>query len=205
MFEVLLTTLGVAERFVTIKRERDLARNEADLLERISETDPLTGLLNRRAIERQFEQLREDGFTALAVIDLDHFKAINDGHGHSTGDDVLRAVAVALKAGPNVRACRLGGEEFILLIRGHDVDAQAEFRRQAIPATVANAVPGLAGPVTASMGITPISSDDAFTTLYERADKLLYEAKSAGRNRTRSTTGLTHSSKSAQIDQVMIA
>jgi diguanylate cyclase (GGDEF)-like protein len=205
MFEVLLTTLGVAERFVTIKRERDLARNEADLLERLSETDPLTGLLNRRAIERQFEELREDGFTALAVIDLDHFKAINDGYGHSTGDDVLKAVAVALKAGPNVRACRLGGEEFILLLRGQDVDAQAEFRRQAIPTTVANAVPGLAGPVTASMGITPISNDDAFTTVYERADKLLYEAKSAGRNRTRSAIGPTQSSKSAQIDQVMIA
>ena len=205
MFEVLLTTLGVAERFVIIKRERDLARNEADLLERLSETDPLTGLLNRRAIERQFEQLREEGFTALAVIDLDHFKAINDGYGHNTGDEVLKAVAVALKAGANVRACRLGGEEFLLLFRGQDVDAQAEFRRQAIPATVANAVPGLAGPVTASMGITPISDDDAFTTLYERADKLLYEAKSAGRNRTRSAIGPTQSSKAVQIDQAMIA
>jgi diguanylate cyclase (GGDEF)-like protein len=157
------------------------------------------------AIERQFLQLREDGFTALAVIDLDHFKAINDGYGHSTGDDVLKAVAVALKSGPNVRACRLGGEEFILLLRGLDVDAQAEFRRQAIPATVANAVPGLAGLVTASMGITAISNDEAFTAVYERADKLLYEAKSAGRNRTRSATGPTHCSKSAQIDQVMIA
>ncbi|MDM7979046.1 MAG: diguanylate cyclase [Rhizobium sp.] len=85
------------------------------------------------------------------------------------------------------------------------MDAQAEFSRQAIPATVANAVPGLAGPVTTSMGITPISNDDALTTLYERADKLLYEAKSAGRNRTRSAIGPTHSSKSAQIDRVMIA
>lgn len=205
MFEVLLTTLGVAERFVTIKRERDRARSEADLLERLSETDPLTGLLNRRAIERQFEELRAEGFSALAVIDLDHFKAINDGYGHSTGDDVLKSVAVALKAGPNVRACRLGGEEFILLLRGQDADAQAEFRRQAIPAIVANAVQGLAGPVTASMGITPISNDVTFTTVYERADKLLYEAKSAGRNRTRSSIRPTHSSKSAQIDQVMIA
>ncbi len=205
MFEVLLTTLGVAERFVTIRRERDRVRNEADLLERLSETDPLTGLLNRRAIERQFEHLREVGFTALAVIDLDHFKAINDGYGHSTGDEVLKAVAVALKAGSNVRAYRLGGEEFILLLRGQDVDAQAEFRRQAIPATVANAVPGLAGPLTASMGITAISSVDAFTTVYERADKHLYEAKSAGRNRTHSELGPTHSSVTAQIDQVMIA
>eukprot|EP00913_Durusdinium_trenchii_P026922 g25257.t1 len=205
MFEVLLTTLGVAERFVTIKRERDRARNEADVLERLSETDPLTGLLNRRAIERQFEQLRAAGFTALAVIDLDHFKAINDGYGHGAGDEVLRAVAVALKAGPDVRAYRLGGEEFLLLLRGHDGDALAEFRRQAIPATVANMVPGLAGLVTASMGITPISSDEGFDRLYERADKLLYDAKSAGRNRTRSAMGATQSLKVVQTDHARIA
>jgi diguanylate cyclase (GGDEF)-like protein len=205
MFEVLFTTLGVAERFMSIKRERDGARNEADLLERLSETDPLTGLLNRRAIERQFERLLEESFTALAVIDLDHFKAINDGYGHSVGDEVLKAVAVALKAGPNVRAYRLGGEEFLLLLRGHDVDVQAEFRRQAIPATVANAVPGLAGLVTASMGITPISGDESFTTLYERADKLLYEAKSAGRNTTHSTIPAAQSSNSTPIDQAIVA
>lgn len=200
MFEVLFTTLGVAERFMSIKQERDGARNEADLLERLSETDPLTGLLNRRAIERQFEGVLEESFTALAVIDLDHFKAINDGYGHSVGDEVLKAVAVALKAGPNVRAYRLGGEEFLLLLRGHDVDAQAEFRRQAIPATVANAVPGLSGHVTASMGITPISGDEGFMTLYERADKLLYEAKSAGRNTTQSTIRVTQSFNSIPID-----
>ncbi|WP_245279528.1 sensor domain-containing diguanylate cyclase [Rhizobium leguminosarum] len=205
MFEVLFTTLGVAERFMSIKRERDGARNEADLLKRLSETDPLTGLLNRRAIELQFERLLKESFTALAVIDLDHFKAINDGYGHSVGDEVLKAVAVALKAGPNVRAYRLGGEEFLLLLRGHDVDAQAEFRRQAIPATVANAVPGLARLVTASKGITPISGDESFTSLYERADKLLYEAKSAGRNTTRSTTQATQSSNSIPIDQAIVA
>ncbi|MDR6819941.1 diguanylate cyclase (GGDEF)-like protein [Neorhizobium sp. 2083] len=205
MFEVLLTTLGVAERFVIMKRERDRARDEADLLERLSETDPLTGLLNRRAIERQFEQLRATGFTALAAIDLDHFKAINDGYGHGVGDEVLKAVGVALKAGPNVRAFRLGGEEFLLLLRGHEVDAQAELCREAIPATVAMAVPVLARPVTASMGITSISGDDDFTRLYERADKLLYEAKSAGRNRTLSLTGAVHLSQAGQNNRVMIA
>lgn len=205
MFEVLLTTLGVAERFVTIKRERDRARDEADLLERLSETDPLTGLLNRRAIERQFEQLRTECFTALAVLDLDHFKAINDGYGHGVGDEVLRAVAVALQVGPNVRAYRLGGEEFLLLVRSPDVSNQAELRRQAIPVTVANAVPGLERLVTASMGVVSISGDEGFASLYEQADKLLYEAKNAGRNRTRSAVNATQSSKAAQIDQVMIA
>ncbi|MDZ7874774.1 MAG: diguanylate cyclase [Rhizobium sp.] len=79
----------------------------------------MTGLLNRRAIERHFEKLRTDRFTALAVIDVDHFKAINDGYGHGVGDEVLKAVAAALKAGPDVRAYRLGGEEFLQALRGH--------------------------------------------------------------------------------------
>ncbi len=184
--EVVFTTLGVAERFVTMKRERDRARNEAELLERLSETDALTGLLNRRAIELRFEQLRAEGFTTLAIIDLDHFKAINDVNGHSTGDEVLKAVANALQPGPSVRAYRLGGEEFVLLLRGEDAGTQAELRRQAIPAIVAHTVSGLERPVTASMGIADLLSDEDFAALYERADKLLYEAKSAGRNRTRS-------------------
>jgi len=183
--EVVFTTLGVAERFVTMKRERDRARNEAELLERLSETDALTALLNRRAIERQFEELRTEGFCALAVIDIDHFKAINDVHGHSTGDEVLKAVARALQPGPHTRAYRLGGEEFVLLLRGEEAESQAELRRQAIPAIVAHTVPGLGRPVTASMGITDFLGGDDFAAIYERADKLLYEAKSAGRNRTR--------------------
>ncbi|WP_413711239.1 diguanylate cyclase [Rhizobium sp. Rhizsp82] len=183
--EVVFTTLGVAERFVTMKRERDRARNEAELLERLSETDALTALLNRRAIERQFEQLRAEGFCALAVIDIDHFKAINDVNGHSIGDEVLKAVANALQPGPHARAYRLGGEEFVLLLRGEDAETQAELRRQAIPAIVAHTVPGLGRPVTASMGLTTLAGCEDFAAIYERADKLLYEAKSAGRNRTR--------------------
>lgn len=184
--EVLFTTLGMADRFVTMKRERDRARTEADLLERLSETDPLTGLLNRRALEQQFEQLHAEGFTTLAVIDLDNFKAINDVNGHAVGDAVLKAVANALQASPSVRAYRLGGEEFVLLLRGDDADIQAELRRQAIPAIVANAVVGIDRPVTASMGVTNLFADEGFAKSYERADKLMYEAKSAGRNRTRS-------------------
>ncbi len=205
MCEVVFTTLGVAERFVTMKRERDGARNEAELLERLSETDPLTGLLNRRAIELQFAQLRTEGFAALAVIDIDHFKAINDVSGHSVGDEVLKAVANALQPGPSVRAYRLGGEEFVLLLRGDDADTQAELRRQAIPAIVARTVPGLKRPVTASMGVTGIVGDEDFTTLYERADKLLYEAKSAGRNRTRGAFNKTPALISCPEDRAKIA
>ncbi|PWK72713.1 diguanylate cyclase (GGDEF)-like protein [Aminobacter sp. AP02] len=185
--EVLFTTLGVADRFMTIKRQRDSARFEADVLERLSERDALTGLLNRRAIEQNFEKYRAEGYRTLAVLDLDHFKAINDVHGHAVGDAVLKAVAAALQADPQVHAFRLGGEEFVLLVRGENAQAQAERRRQATPAIVANAIPGLGRPVTASMGMTEASSnaDARFAELYERADRLLYNAELAGRNRTK--------------------
>lgn len=185
--EVLFTALGVADRFMTIKRQRDSARFEADALERLSERDALTGLLNRRAIERNFETFRAEGYRTLAVLDLDHFKAINDVHGHVVGDAVLKAVAEALQADPRVHAFRLGGEEFLLLVRGDDAQARAERRRQAIPLVVANAVPRLGRPVTASMGVadTSTNADVEFAELYEQADKLLYDAKLSGRNRSK--------------------
>lgn len=187
VFEVLFTTLGVADRFMTIKRQRDSALFEADMLERLSERDALTGLLNRRAIEQNFEKFRAEGYHTLAVLDLDHFKAINDAHGHMVGDAVLKAVAEALQADQQVHAFRLGGEEFMLLVRGEEAQARVERRRQAIPAIVANAVPGLGRPVTASMGVTDASpnGDAEFAELYEQADRLLYDAKLAGRNRTK--------------------
>ena len=203
--EVFFTTLGVAERFVAMRHERDNARTEANLLEKLSETDPLTGLLNRRAMERQFNQLRADGFATLAIIDIDHFKKINDVHGHTVGDAVLKAVAHALEAGPNARAYRLGGEEFVLFLRGDNADIEAERRRQAIPAIVANAVPGLQQPVTASMGMAGCLGDEGFARIYRRADKLLYEAKSAGRNRTRSATIAPPALKPTVSDGAMIA
>ncbi|MEJ8309855.1 diguanylate cyclase [Agrobacterium larrymoorei] len=201
MFEIVMTTLGVADRFVIIRRERDRARSEAELLERLSQTDPLTGLRNRRALERQFKQLRTEGFIALAAIDLDHFKAINDRYGHHVGDEVLKAVAVALNDAPDVRAYRLGGEEFVLLLRGDDVVAQAELRRQAIPGTISTVVPGLETPVTASMGIMSISGDEDLASLYERADRLLYEAKDDGRNKTHSAVSATAPPKAVKINK----
>ena len=185
--EVLFTALGVADRFMTIKRQRDSARFEAEVLEQLSERDALTGLLNRRAIEQNFDRLRAEGYRTLAVLDLDHFKAINDVHGHVVGDAVLKAVAEALQADQQVHAFRLGGEEFVLLVRGEDAQARAERRRQAIPLVVANSVPRLGRPVTASMGLADTSTnvDGEFAELYEEADKLLYEAKLSGRNRTK--------------------
>ncbi|MGV3554134.1 MAG: sensor domain-containing diguanylate cyclase [Croceibacterium sp.] len=186
--EVLATTLGVADRFMAIKDQRDHARTEAQVLERLSERDALTGLMNRRVIEDRFEALRAAGFTTLAVLDLDHFKFVNDQHGHGVGDEVLRSVASALEPDENTLAFRLGGEEFLILLRGRDAMRRAEARRRAITAHVARDVVGLARPQTASMGLIEVPPDAmpnaTFAELYSRADRLLYESKQAGRNRT---------------------
>jgi len=188
VFEVLSTAMGVADRLMSLKHQRDRARTEAALLERLSAHDALTGLLNRRAIETRFEEFRADGYDTLAVLDLDHFKSVNDRFGHGVGDAVLKAAAEALQPDAQVQAFRLGGEEFVLLLRGDDGLAQAERRRQAIPSRVATAVPQLERPVTASMGVIRLARaahlDTRFQPCFDRADKLLYAAKGSGRNRS---------------------
>jgi len=188
VIEVLATTLGVADRFMTIKDQRDSARTEALVLERLSERDALTGLFNRRVIEDRFERLRAEGFTALAIIDLDHFKLVNDTHGHAVGDKVLRVVAQVLHPDEDTLAFRIGGEEFLLLLRGPGAMEGAERRRRTITSQVAAQVEGLDRVVTASMGLLEVPRsampNAGFAELYDRADQLLYEAKQAGRNRT---------------------
>jgi diguanylate cyclase (GGDEF)-like protein len=186
--EVVLTSLGVFDRLVTIRHQRDIAMADLRIFEDRAERDPLTGLLNRRAIEKRFEELHAQGFRAMAVIDLDKFKSVNDTHGHVTGDAVLRAVAEALEPDTDTLAIRMGGEEFLLLLRGKDVANRAERRRQAIAVRTAAKVPGLDRVVTASMGMVELPAGSAihadFKTLYGHCDRLLYEAKNTGRNRT---------------------
>jgi diguanylate cyclase (GGDEF)-like protein len=188
VFEVLATTLGVADRFMAIKHQRDRAHTEARVLESLAERDSLTGLFNRRVIEGRFNQLRTEGFTTLALLDLDHFKAVNDAFGHAVGDQVLQSVAAALEPDDDTLVLRMGGEEFLLLLRGHSAIQRAEARRQAITARVARDVQGLDRPQTASMGLVDVPRDAVavigFGELYARADQLLYDAKQAGRNRT---------------------
>lgn len=187
-FEVILTALGVASRFIQMRRERDLARVVAERMRDQAESDALTGLFNRRGIEPRFAELRRSGFTTVAVLDLDHFKRVNDTLGHQAGDQVLAAAALALQPDEDTIALRMGGEEFLLLLRGKDAQSRAEARRQAISQRVSTLVDGLAAPVTASMGMVEFPrsgmADLTFDHAYRRADSLLYEAKRQGRNRT---------------------
>lgn len=188
--EVMATTLGVADRFMAIKDQRNRAQLEARVLGELSERDPLTGLMNRRAIERRFRTLHREGFDTVAVLDLDHFKAINDRYGHAVGDEVLKACAGAIAGVTDQLAIRMGGEEFLLLLRGNAALARAEEVRRRLSVHIADEVPALQNRVTASMGVVQLPSSFAssasFDVVYERADKLLYEAKAAGRDRTMS-------------------
>lgn len=193
LLEVVATALAVGERFITVRRQRDQALNAARDLELLSELDELTGLRNRRALDTRFAQFVRDGFDAMAVVDLDHFKSINDIHGHPVGDRVIRSAAWALSPGddPDLAAFRIGGEEFVLLLRGEDAAEKAEDRREAVTRRIMGEVDELVRPVTASMGFldfSDVAQQDGltFAALYGRADRLLYDAKCAGRNCTRS-------------------
>lgn len=180
------TSLGVADRFMGIKRQRDRAVTRARSLERLSERDDLTGLYNRRALDGRLGDFDRQRFTGFALFDLDHFKRVNDTHGHAVGDAVIKTVAGVLGGASEAVAVRLGGEEFLLLLHGVRVAERVERLREAIPVRIAREVAELETLVTASAGLIEaaptghVGSD--FVALYRLADDLLYEAKHNGRN-----------------------
>lgn len=189
LIETVVSAIGVGMQFLAVRRERDTAMVRANVMGDLAERDPLTGLLNRRAIDTRFEDLRARGYDTVALIDLDHFKTINDVSGHGVGDQVLEITARVLASDPDNIAVRLGGEEFLVLLRGTDPSARAEKLRRMLSVRVAREVDGLEQIVTASMGLLTLPTDGAgtlsFSSAYSRADLLLYEAKRDGRNRTK--------------------
>ena len=159
-------------------------------LERLAVTDPLTGLGNRRALDAALdaalaEAVREDGEGfSLILADIDHFKAINDRHGHAVGDAVLVALAAVLgdAARPGDRLGRWGGEEFVILCPGTDLAAAralAEVMRLRVAQTEVAGV----GRRTCSFGVAERSAGESVDGLLARADAALYAAKHGGRDR----------------------
>ena len=163
-------------------------RRSGQAMRHLAMTDELTGLPNRRDVLHRLDQMlaRGEG-CALLIIDLDHFKRINDTHGHPAGDAVLRASAHVLRqvGQPPVALGRLGGEEFVLVQPGGRpgaATALAEQVRAGIEQMdVANWVPDR--PVTTSVGVTVSAPDERTSDLLRRADRALYLAKAGGRNR----------------------
>ena len=152
--------------------------------------DPLTGLLNRGALARAMEQfiLREPNAPrALLMMDLDHFKRINDGHGHAFGDDVLRNFAGILRRSlrPADLAARYGGEEFVAVLVNTDnetaMSIAENIRAQTEIATLDN-YEGEPVNYTVSIGVASFQPGEHFQTVAVRADNRLYEAKKISRN-----------------------
>jgi diguanylate cyclase (GGDEF)-like protein len=161
----------------------------------LSHLDPLTGLHNRRFLVEQapriWRQARRDGTRVAAmVLDLDHFKRLNDAHGHAAGDAVLRAVAGALSATvrPADVLARLGGEEIVVVGMVGD-PGEAGRLAERLRGAVAGSRTEQGHAVTASIGIAltrPTGAEDAVAELWrliDRADAAMYEAKQAGRDR----------------------
>jgi diguanylate cyclase (GGDEF)-like protein len=152
-------------------------------------TDPLTGAFNRRHMEASLsdaiERRRRNGAPASAlIIDIDHFKRINDEFGHPIGDRVLKEMVALIKERSRRldRLFRMGGEEFLLFLpdtRAVDAVTRAENLRQMIAAA---AFP-TKRPVTVSIGVSEVTDDSTVETWIKRADDSLYEAKQSGRNR----------------------
>ncbi len=155
-------------------------------LERLAVTDPLTGLGNRRALDEALaEAVREDGAGfSLILADIDHFKAINDRHGHAAGDAVLVALAGALgdAARPGDRLGRWGGEEFVILCPATDLTS-AQALAESMRLRVAGTEIAGAGRRTCSFGVAERIAGESVDGLLARADAALYAAKHNGRDR----------------------
>jgi diguanylate cyclase (GGDEF)-like protein len=170
--------------YVLLKKEQ-LSRS----LQVFAETDPLTGLSNRRAFFRLAAEyirtaaLKNDPFSLL-MIDIDNFKTINDAHGHSVGDEIIASLAATLRG--SIRqtdvACRFGGEEFVVLLAG--CDPREAFRiAERIRATAERSEPATVR-YTVSIGIAGETGASAnLDALIRRADNGMYRAKALGRNR----------------------
>nr|WP_295892082.1 GGDEF domain-containing protein [uncultured Devosia sp.] len=182
----------------------DIASLQRDLddVRRESLLDPLTKIANRKSFDEGMDRAiaeasETDAPLCLMIIDIDHFKNFNDTYGHQTGDQVLRLVAMTLKS--NIKgkdlAARYGGEEFVAILPSTDMEGAvivAENIRRAIQAKelLKRSTNEKLGRITASFGVAAYRAGDTPAMLIERADRCLYAAKHAGRNRVISESEL---------------
>ena len=173
------------------RQERELTKLNGQLktlaaqLDHKARHDALTGVLNRGAIIERIAEMLTKADVAVIVLDIDHFKRVNDEFGHPAGDAVIVELVQRIKTALGERGDigRVGGEEFTVALRDTDL-AQAAATAESIRAHVADrrfaAVAGR--PVTASLGVSWNARGISFDAAYARADQMLYEAKRNGRN-----------------------
>lgn len=182
-------SMQLREMLHELERSRDEIRRQNQELEQLATKDPLTGCLNRRAF---FERLqtefllaqRHNHALACIMLDIDHFKAINDRHGHSAGDEVLKSLAQTLRSALRATdaVCRYGGEEFCILLPSTDAQKAAVVADHARCQIAAQKVQDIQ--VTASFGVAGLAPGMTDPQqMLDQADKALYQAKDRGRNR----------------------
>lgn len=188
--EVSRRTEAAARNLAETSRKTREMQSELAEARHLASTDPLTGLANRRQLDDALrEALAGHRPTSLVMLDLDHFKAVNDTHGHPAGDQVLCHLAEILNelAGPGALTARFGGEEFAMILpmgAVRDAAAVAErVRARIAQSAVAIRPSGQRLSVTASFGVALAAPGELPAQLIERADVALYEAKRGGRNR----------------------
>ena len=187
---------GVGDLVGLLGRELGGAVRMTTLVEqanRLATTDPLTGLMNRRAFSNTLtaEAARAERCGAslsVLLLDIDHFKSINDRYGHPTGDAVIAQLgeSIAAVVRPYDSIARWGGEEFVVLLPNADSDNAAivaERIRQQIERLSVTAVSGEIVRFTASVGVATRVRHESHEALIERADQAMYLAKTSGRNR----------------------
>jgi diguanylate cyclase len=199
--ELLLGTQEMREQMLKLRHRLDHSQREIEQLrEQVAHArgealvDALTGLANRRAFDEQLlhclqqEEAGTPTSPCLIFGDIDHFKRINDSHGHAIGDEVLRCVAQALRsvAHSHHLAARIGGEEFAILMPGaglHEAVMLAEQLRERVAAQDVQLPAQQRERVTISLGVTQLAATEAAPDFLDRADQALYSAKHGGRNR----------------------
>ena len=188
-----LTTIGVqfsALRAQLSEKNRQLSQSVARI-EELARIDELTGVLNRRAfMEALDDEMRRAQRSAqrfsVALLDIDHFKAVNDRHSHQAGDEVLRQTCQAARAclRSTDRFARYGGEEFVLLLTPLNDSALAQIVSERVRQAIEqHRWPQGLPAVTVSVGVATVDADDTVERLIARADAALYRAKGEGRNR----------------------
>lgn len=186
MFSFLTTSLVVSACAYIFANRHEFQRRQ---LEKLAELDPLTGVKNRRAMEQELQHAAtvasENGMSyGLVMLDLDHFKQINDTHGHHVGDQVLVQLTSLISEGKrrSDHLYRFGGEEFVLLLPGVDIVGIRSVVNN-LHQRILTHLKGPGGTVTASLGAALLKPGECWRTWLERADQALYRAKAEGRNR----------------------
>jgi diguanylate cyclase len=186
------TTSDIQQHLDGSSQEVVRLREELQMAQGLALTDPLTGLLNRRGFEQYANKLDANGLERCGVLvfDIDHFKTINDTHGHLLGDRVIAAVAQVIKKHVDARgeSARMGGEEFAAVLTGINASGVAEIAERIRVAIEKGKIrrqdrDEAIGGVTVSIGAAICLENEKLGALMERADRALYKSKQDGRNR----------------------